>query len=83
MSYSGFGIQSMNSFRRPRQAFKPIFEQFAIGEHPTKLLKENVKGTWREFQEHLREREMKSNVFTSYIYLSLVITVLVALLAAG
>lgn len=81
MSYVGFGIQSMNSFRKPRRAFKPIFEQFANGEHPTTSLSDSISGSWRELREHPRLREMKERVMSSYIYLGIVIAILGALVA--
>jgi len=83
MSYAGFGIQSMSSFRKPRQAFKPIFEQLAHGEHPTKVLNDNFSSRWKEIRTDSRLREMKAKILTNYVYLFIIIGMLSSLLIAS
>lgn len=82
MSYVGFGIQSMNSFRRPRQAFKPIFEQLSNGEHPIESNNQSFFKTWKETQLPNEREQLVEKVRANYIYLFLTIGILAATIVA-
>lgn len=83
MSYIGFGIQNTNSARRPRQVFKPVFEQIANGEHPTRSNSKGISKTWKEFQSVTEREEFQEKIIRNNIYLLFAIGILTTLLISA
>lgn len=57
MTYSGFGIQPHSTIRKPKQVFKPIFEQIASGEHPIKSENNSQTTSWSQLRHHFNQEE--------------------------
>ncbi|MBX2845743.1 MAG: hypothetical protein KTR13_05960 [Saprospiraceae bacterium] len=77
MSYLGFGIQGPRGLGKPRQAFKPVFEQLFDRKSPVSSSTERQDGkSWFEQRAHLYSEE---KLFADLFSKMPLITVLAAL----
>lgn len=78
MSYAGFGIQSMNTFKKPRKVFKSIFEEVLPESPKVSEFAEGIKG-WKEYHSVLDERDAHSCSLSCKIYLVTYLAILLSL----
>ena len=79
MSYAGFGIQSMNSFQRPRKVFTSIFEEI-LPEAP-KATRQSVTN-WAEFRKAINEKIDAETALSLKIHLVTLFTVMSAIIVS-
>ncbi len=80
MIYSGIGINTNNSNRKPKQVFKPVFEQLSKGEHPIASNNKSFSKTWAEFRQKVHQDEKNDANVSKNIYLATAFIVMTALI---
>lgn len=77
MSYAGFGIQSMNTFQKPRRVFLSIFEEI-LPESPKLISQSKSIKSWKDYHSVLDSREAESCSLSCKIYLVTYLSILIS-----
>lgn len=78
MNYAGLGFRPTSTFQKPKQVFKPVFEQISTGEHPINSRNTNPAISWRQVRQHINLEENNADALSTKILLFVPLITIIA-----